>query len=158
MSTVWQQKKNGKVKFAVPEEMISWAMTSWSGGGGDLGAWLENVQMAGRNGGVLIACLQISHRPPPTLQSAEEPGSRGAPSLSTGPINHGNAPGRMSAPMLFVWILELDCAVNRLFMFLSLSHVFRWLGNGNSHPAPDYTAWRTSSNKSATAGKDLKQH
>lgn len=29
----------------------------------------------------------------------------------------------MSAPMLFVWILELDCAVNRLFMFLSLSHV-----------------------------------
>lgn len=33
------------------------------------GCWLENVQMAGPNGGVLIACLQISHRLPPVAQS-----------------------------------------------------------------------------------------
>lgn len=40
-------------------------MTSWAGGmGEDRGAWLENVQMAARNDGVLIACLQISHRLP----------------------------------------------------------------------------------------------
>lgn len=40
-------------------------MTSWAGGvGEDHGAWLENVQMAARNGGLLIACLQISHRLP----------------------------------------------------------------------------------------------
>lgn len=60
-----KKKKIGKGKFAVPKEMISWGMTSWAGGAGeDHGAWLENVQMAARNGGVLIACLQISRRLP----------------------------------------------------------------------------------------------
>lgn len=55
--------ENGRGKFGVPEEMISWGMTSWSGGwwGGRPWHWLESVQMAGRNGAVLIACLQISH-------------------------------------------------------------------------------------------------
>lgn len=40
-------------------DIVVWGVM---GGGGVLGFRLENVQMAGRNGSVLIACLQPSHR------------------------------------------------------------------------------------------------
>lgn len=36
---------------------------------GESWCWLENVQMAGRNGGVLIVFLQISHGPPSVTES-----------------------------------------------------------------------------------------
>lgn len=38
-------------------------------GEGVLGCKLENVQMAGRNGSVLIACLQPSHHLPSVVQT-----------------------------------------------------------------------------------------
>lgn len=65
---------------------------------GESGCRLENVQMAGHNGGALIACLQISHRLPlshtkyvPPLRSAVEPvcsGPSPAPLPRSRPINH----------------------------------------------------------------------
>lgn len=63
MSTVWQKME----RVNLPSQR-KWYHEPWHRGlgvmegGGESGCWLENVQMAGRNGGVLIACLQISHR------------------------------------------------------------------------------------------------
>lgn len=72
--------------------------------------------MAGRNGGALIGCLQISCRLPPVTQDVEgrqcEAGASPPPRLSSRPINHRWGPfekpalGRMSAAVLFVWTPE----------------------------------------------------
>lgn len=87
-------------------------MTSWYGmvggcGGVGGGAWLENVQMAGRNGGVLIACLQIG--PVVSLQPQQSgapeyrgtrltlglPGLRGPDQLITETLRGGNVSTRV---------------------------------------------------------------
>lgn len=110
------------------------------------GSWLENVHMAGRNGGVLIACLQISCRLPSVPQSAlhryrmqgkrSEAGASPPPRLGQLIIGRGplkTSPlGRMSAPVLFVWTLwSLGCARCQQIIYVALlmiSHFLRWSG------------------------------
>lgn len=96
------------------------------------GAWLENVHMAGRNGGALIGCLQIGCRLPPVRQDVEgspcEAGASPPPRLSSRPINHDwpfekPALGRMSAVVLFVWTPEFRlCMLSTDYLCLPARH------------------------------------